>query len=117
MVAQTGFDDVKASSETRKSKASRKTRLTGERTSTSITSEHSSAKQETELPHSKDIITFLNENHITYVDNRSVGGALWLFGGEELSPIAKAAENFGVHFKYARAGGKTTKGKPGWYIK
>lgn len=65
----------------------------------------------------KDVIDFLRQNKIPYIDKRSGGGALWIIGGKELSDIAKQCHKFGVRFTFKADGGRATKGKPGWWAK
>ena len=65
----------------------------------------------------KDVIDFLKQNKIPYIDKRSSSGALWIIGGKELSDIAKQCHKFGVRFTFKADGGKATKGKPGWWAK
>lgn len=66
---------------------------------------------------STDVVEFLRENGVSYVDRRSSSGALWILGGKELSKVVKQCQDFGIHFTFKEDGGKTTKGKPGWWAK
>lgn len=66
---------------------------------------------------SSNIIDFLKRRDIHFVDKRSNGGALWLIGGNELKPIISEAEKLGIRFHFKEAGGKATKGAPGWWAK
>ena len=64
-----------------------------------------------------NIIDFLKRRDVHFVDKRSNGGALWLIGGSELKPIISEAEKLGIRFHFKEAGGKATKGAPGWWAK
>ena len=64
-----------------------------------------------------DVITLLKKNGIPYIDKRSNGGALWIIGGKELSPIVKQCQNIGVKFSFKENGGKVTRGKCGWWTR
>ena len=66
---------------------------------------------------SSNIIDFLKRRYVHFVDKRSNGGALWLIGGSELKPIISEAEKLGIRFHFKEAGGKATKGAPGWWAK
>lgn len=64
-----------------------------------------------------DVIAFLKQNKISYIDKRSANGALWIIGGRDLSDVVKQCRRFGVKFTFKEDGGKATKGKPGWWAK
>ena len=51
------------------------------------------------------------------IDKRQNGGALWIVGGKNLSPIMNEFKGLGVHFIFKAGGGKATGGKDGWWAK
>ena len=69
------------------------------------------------LTDDKDVIDFLKQNNVAYIDKRSNSGALWIIGGKELSDVAKQCHKFGIRFTFKADGGRATKGKPGWWAK
>jgi hypothetical protein len=64
-----------------------------------------------------DILDFLNQAGVTYVDKRKKGGSLWLVGGKELSGVVSKARDLGYTFTFKSAGGQATRHKPGWWTK
>lgn len=66
---------------------------------------------------SEDILTFLKNRNVHYVDKRSNGGALWIIGGHELDSLVAEAKNTGILFHFKMGGGNVTKGKDGWWFK
>ena len=66
---------------------------------------------------SEDILTFLENRNVTYIDKRSNGGALWIIGGHELDSISAEAKNMGIVFRFKAGGGNATKGENGWWFK
>ncbi|NLV16308.1 MAG: AAA family ATPase [Syntrophomonadaceae bacterium] len=64
-----------------------------------------------------DIIAELKNAGISYIDKRKNGGSLWIVGGNELSKFVAECRCNGVKFTFKADGGKTTKGKPGWWTK
>ena len=64
-----------------------------------------------------DILTLLRQHGVRFVDKRGNGGALWLIGGNELTPIIAEAKRLGFAFHFKEDGGKATKGAPGWWGK
>ena len=66
---------------------------------------------------SEDILTFLKNRNVTYIDKRSNGGALWIIGGHELDSIVTEAKNMDIVFRFKAGGGNATKGKNGWWFK
>ena len=66
---------------------------------------------------SEDILTFLKNRNVHYVDKRSNGGALWIIGGHELDSLVAEAKNMGILFHFKMGGGNVTKGKDGWWFK
>ena len=65
----------------------------------------------------EEVIDFLKQNNVKYIDKRSSSGALWIIGGKELSDIAKQCRKFGIRFTFKEDGGRATKGKPSWWAK
>ena len=45
---------------------------------------------------SEDILTFLKNRNVHYVDKRSNGGALWIIGGHELDSLVAETKNMGI---------------------
>lgn len=66
---------------------------------------------------STDILWFLNNSGIQYVDKRTKGGGLWIIGGRELSGVVAKAKDIGYTFHFKKEGGRATKNKPGWWTK
>ena len=66
---------------------------------------------------SEDILTFLKNRNVTYIDKRSNGGALWIIGGHELDSIVTEAKNMDIVFRFKAGGGNATKGKNDWWFK
>lgn len=64
-----------------------------------------------------DILGFLNNSGVQYVDKRTKGGGLWIIGGGELSEIVAKAKAIGYTFHFKLEGGRATKNKPGWWTK
>lgn len=50
------------------------------------------------------------------IDNRDKGGALWVIGGQDISPIMKKHEAGGVRLKFATNSERTTKNKATWFV-
>ena len=58
------------------------------------------------------ILEQLDENNVSYIDNREKGGTLWILYDEEIIPLVSYIA--GMHhcrFVFLKKGGKTTKGK------
>ena len=49
------------------------------------------------------------------VDKRDKGGALWLIGGQELSPFISEFKIDHISFTYAYNGSKASNKRPAWY--
>ena len=64
-----------------------------------------------------DIINLLKTNGIKYVDNREIGGNLWIVGGPELLDTVRKAGTLGYSFRYKKEGSRATKKQPGWWMK
>lgn len=64
-----------------------------------------------------DILQFLRDNKIRYIDKRANGGSLWIIGGWELSDVVAKAREFGYTFRFKKDGGRTTQNRPAWWAK
>lgn len=64
-----------------------------------------------------DILQFLQDNRIRYIDKRANGGSLWIIGGWELSDVVTKAKAFGYTFRFKKDGGRTTQNRPAWWTK
>ncbi len=69
------------------------------------------------IPEKDDVIELLRYHNIPYDDKRSIGGALWITGGEELSEVVAKAKALGIEFQFKPGGGKATKGKDAWWAR
>lgn len=69
------------------------------------------------LEEETDLLTMIRAAGISYVDKRDRGGALWIIGGQELNEFVRQCRNYGIRFTFKKAGGKATKGEPGWWTK
>jgi hypothetical protein len=58
---------------------------------------------------------YLIANGYEVVDKRDKNGALWLIGGEELSPIISELKEHHISFTFAYNGSKSTDKRPAWY--
>jgi serine/threonine protein kinase len=52
---------------------------------------------------------------LTTIDNRQLGGALWVVGGRELKPIMDTLRGLGVRFHFKSGGGRATRHKDSWW--
>lgn len=73
-------------------------------------------EHETTQENDEALFGLLTEKGIEYTDKREKGGALWIVGGHELDEVMMACGEIGFTFFFSEKGGKTTKGKPGWYL-
>ncbi|MDR7316056.1 sigma-70 family RNA polymerase sigma factor [Brevibacillus nitrificans] len=64
-----------------------------------------------------NILRYLQDKKFEVIDNRAVGGALWVVGGLDLLPMFSKIETYGFLFKYSPNGGKSTKNRPAWWTK
>lgn len=64
-----------------------------------------------------DIISFLQDSKIPFVDKRAKGGCLWIIGGDELKPIVEQCGRRNVVFQYKADGSRSTGGHPAWWLK
>ena len=82
----------------------------------------SELKSEASLVTKKSAITpkdglkeFLITMGYEIVDKRDRGGALWLIGGQELSPFISELKKDHISFTYAYNGSKASNKRPAWY--
>lgn len=67
---------------------------------------------------SADVIFLIEAAGIDYFDKRPSNGALWIVGGrEELSELVSKCRKLGVYFTFKQRGGKTTRGRDGWWAR
>jgi hypothetical protein len=76
--------------------------------------EHSVEKIAETKPNSL-IIDLINEANVDYIDHRSKGGRLWIFGGCELSDFVLKCEESGFSFHFKEGGAKATDGFDTWW--
>jgi very-short-patch-repair endonuclease len=65
----------------------------------------------------EDIVALLVQKGLRVIDKRSSAGALWVFGGPELSPLMAALKSEGYRFTFAPNGGKATRNAASWWMK
>jgi very-short-patch-repair endonuclease len=63
------------------------------------------------------IVSFLRQVNVPYVDKRPNGGALWMVGGSELQPLVEKFRIIGVEFTFVAGGGKATQHRNAWFTK
>jgi len=68
-----------------------------------------------EISHDARIMDLANEAGIDFIDHRSKGGRLWIFGGYELSDFVLKCEEEGYLFHFKEGGGKATDGFDAWW--
>lgn len=73
------------------------------------------AKPELKVDTLFNLADFLTEHRLKFKDMRSKGGALWLIGGKELTPVVVELRKKGVSFTYTANGGRATGYRPAWY--
>ncbi len=87
----------------------------------SVSKPENETEDETEaLPESNPLVGLLQkiaDAKCRIIDKRQNGGALWIVGGKNLSPIMKEFNELGVRFIFKAGGGKATGGKDGWWAK
>ena len=62
-----------------------------------------------------DLKSFLEQRGLEVVDKRKRGGALWVVGGQEISPVLKELRPKRIYFTFAKNGGRATKYRPAWF--
>ncbi|TYS45620.1 AAA domain-containing protein [Bacillus infantis] len=58
---------------------------------------------------------FLESKGLEVIDKRNKGGALWVLGGQELSPLIEELRKDNIVFTFAYNGSKSTDKRPSWY--
>ena len=51
------------------------------------------------------------------IDKRQSGGALWIFGGQELESSLRPLKGEGIRFRFASSGGNATRNRPAWWTR
>ena len=64
-----------------------------------------------------DIINIINNHSLRYKDNRELNGALWVFGGTELSEVMNKIGELGYHFNFKSDGGRSSNFQSAWWYK
>ena len=64
-----------------------------------------------------ELLARLRTENAEIVDKRENGGALWIIGGKDLSPIMESFKALGVQFIFKEGGGKATGGRDSWWAK
>ncbi|WP_088189282.1 AAA domain-containing protein [Desulfosporosinus sp. FKA] len=59
---------------------------------------------------------FLIEHGFEWVDNRKIGGTIWVIGNEELAGMMEKFRAQGFRFRYKPHGGRMTKNRSAWYL-
>ena len=81
------------------------------------TSSSASSQKSKPVPENADILCFLRNEGVSYIDNRASGGALWVIGGHELDVIMAKVKRKGYTFVFSEKGGRATKGQAAWWYK
>lgn len=76
--------------------------------------EHSYDEQK-EIKPDNSIIDLIIQANIEYIDHRSKGGRLWIFGSYELSEFVIKCNEIGFVFHFKEGGGKATDGFDAWW--
>jgi|GEM_PF-5111112 len=66
---------------------------------------------------SSTLSSILQAANVEVIDNRHYFGALWVIGGQELTPMMTELSRRGVEFTFKAEGGGATLKRPGWYTK
>lgn len=74
-------------------------------------------EEQTPGPQLPELLARLRTENAEIVDKRENGGALWIIGGKELSPIMESFKALGVQFVFKEGGGKATGGRDSWWAK
>lgn len=64
-----------------------------------------------------DLIVYLDNHDLKYIDNRGKGGTLWVIGDRRIEYILKPLRDQGINFVYLEKGGRASKYKPSWYLR
>jgi hypothetical protein len=84
---------------------------------TSAETQSQKASTSVQAPKRDWVIDALDDEGIEYVDRRADGGCLWVPGGSSLEKHLASATKRGANFKYSKAGGGATHGRPAWWLK
>lgn len=68
-------------------------------------------------PPRPSIVEFLKSTGAEVVDMRPNGGALWIVGGKEMSPLVSQLQTSGWQFRYMPGGGRATGNRDAWFTK
>jgi serine/threonine protein kinase len=63
-----------------------------------------------------NLVDYLRKQGLSVIDKRYAGGALWVFGGNQLRPVMELLARRGYPFTYKPDGGRTSGGRPAWWI-
>jgi very-short-patch-repair endonuclease len=73
-------------------------------------------RQDTPPKETLSLSAFLRDKGLIVIDKRPIGGALWVVGGRELSPIMESLQKKGIKFVFAPNGSRSTGNKPAWFM-
>jgi hypothetical protein len=59
----------------------------------------------------------LKQKGYEVIDKRENGRALWVVGGKELENELRVYNKYYYYFTFAPRGGKSTKLRPGWFVR
>lgn len=63
-----------------------------------------------------DLMLYLKSKGLEIIDNRNIGGTLWIIGQEELGSFIDELKNRGYRFRYKARGGRMTQNRSAWYL-
>lgn len=64
---------------------------------------------------SNPLHAILHQMNLSFTDNRSSGGNLWIVGDYSFNPVINHLRDLGLHFRYREEGGRVTQGKSAWW--
>lgn len=65
---------------------------------------------------SKDeLLAYLENCNLEYVDQRSKGGSLWVIGDQGIKAYLEPLKDEGIHFKFKPVGGRASKRRAAWF--
>src|SRR5699024_2674078 len=62
-----------------------------------------------------ELLNYLENHGLEYVDHRPKGGSLWVMGDKRIEPYLKPLEEEGIRFRFKAVGGRASKGRPAWF--
>ncbi|MFC4559734.1 hypothetical protein ACFO3D_16225 [Virgibacillus kekensis] len=62
-----------------------------------------------------ELLAYLEEHNLEYVDRRSKGGSIWVIGDNRIEAYLKPLEDEGIRFRYKPVGGRASKYRPAWF--